>query len=103
MAVYVVETLENVCVHKKFLSGLDKMPDYHPRPANGECQSCKKTPDKLYIDYDKEYRFRGYLCRRCKLIMAYADEDPGRLMRLYDYMMNSTILNLNATTRRAAG
>lgn len=63
------------------------MPDYHPRPADGECECCKETPDKLYLDYDKQYRFRGYLCRRCKLIMAYADDDAGKLRRLYDYIM----------------
>jgi hypothetical protein len=59
------------------------MPDYHPRPADGKCQVCDVVPDKLICDYDHEQRFRGYLCRRCKLLLCYANDDPDRLQRLH--------------------
>jgi hypothetical protein len=55
--------------------------DYHPRLADGKCQICAVVPDRLVVDYDQQQKFRGYLCRQCKLMLSYANDDPDILMR----------------------
>jgi hypothetical protein len=40
-----------------------------------------------FCDYDHEQRFRGYLCRRCKLVLSYANDDSDTLRRLHDLLV----------------
>jgi hypothetical protein len=75
--------------------GVEMPKDYNPRPAHGKCQCCNVVADKLYCDYDQQQRFRGYICRQCKLMLAYANDVPVILQRAADV--------LSATTRTAAG
>ena len=55
---------------------------------NSKCAACGQTPDSvLCVDHDHSTgRVRGLLCKRCNWVLGHANEDPGVLHGLLNYI-----------------
>ncbi len=68
----------------KHMYGLDVDPDSLPK----NCQICDVEVDyNICIDHcHTTGRIRGFLCRRCNLLLGNAQDDPNLLRRMADYL-----------------
>lgn len=64
------------------------------KKQNGKCLICKKRLTEsrdCHVDHcHVTGKIRGLLCRRCNLILGYANDDPVILQSATDYMEEHT-------------
>lgn len=62
---------------------------------DGGCQICHANPHsdpkvKIHIDHDhKSGVVRGALCQPCNLALGHMNDDPIRVMAMFDYLMRA--------------
>lgn len=53
------------------------------------CEVCSKKTDNLVLDHEhKTGKFRGFLCNECNIILGKVNDDPKRLLKLAEYIVN---------------
>ena len=66
---------------------LRQMEEKAGRPSPSGCEVCHQEYGRLDFDHDHETgMFRGWLCRRCNLMLGYAKDSPSLLRVLADYV-----------------
>ena len=60
------------------------------RACPAGCEVCHQEYGRLDFDHDHETGlFRGWLCRRCNLMLGHAKDSPSLLKALADYLTNN--------------
>ena len=79
---------------RAWVYGLHK--DDVERMIDAGCSICHANPHadsrvRMHIDHDhRTGMVRGALCQSCNLALGHMDDDPIRVMAMYDYLMRAT-------------
>jgi len=61
-----------------------------PKPADGLCQCCGKTPKKWHMDHNHDTKiFRGWLCDACNMSIGHLGDTVEGLMKAVEYLQRS--------------